>query len=72
MSKDKKPPNLKKGFSTIGLSKDLIPPYSVCTGKAITTKRGILSDGDFINENDFSDGVKTLKKFLKSKHIQKN
>ena len=45
------------------------PEYTVATGKSITSKRGILSDGDEVFATDFSGGKETLEAFIKSKHI---
>ena len=40
-------------------------------GKAITTKRGILSDGAEIKADDLAGGKKALDTFVKSGHITK-
>jgi len=40
-------------------------------GKAITTKRGILSDGDEIKESDIHNGEKELERLLKSGYLEK-
>jgi hypothetical protein len=47
------------------------PPFSVAPGKAITSKRGILSEGDEVKAEDFPTGDKALKAFVKSGHIVK-
>jgi hypothetical protein len=45
--------------------------FYIVAGKALTTKRGILSDGDEIKEGDLPDGLKALKAFVKSGHVVK-
>ena len=47
------------------------PPFSIAKGKAITTKRGILSDGDEIKAEDLNGGQKAIDAFVKTKHIIK-
>ena len=47
------------------------PPFSVAKGAAITTKRGILSNGDEIKAEDLSGGQKAIDAFVKTKHIIK-
>jgi len=48
------------------------PPFYVKEGKAITTKRGVLSDGDEIKAEDLPGGKKALDAFVKSGHVGKN
>ena len=43
--------------------------YHVDEGKAITTKRGIIADGDEIEPNDLPGGLEAIKAFVKSGHI---
>jgi hypothetical protein len=47
------------------------PKFYIVAGKAITSKRGILSDGDEIKEGDLPDGLKALKAFVKSGYVVK-
>lgn len=47
------------------------PPFSVAAGKAITSKRGILSDGDEIKADDLAGGKEALDAFVKSGHVAK-
>ncbi len=46
------------------------PPFSVAMGKAITSKRGILADGDEVREGDIPD--ESLTQFIHSGYIDKN
>ena len=48
------------------------PPFSVASGKAITSKRGILSDGDEIKADDLAGGKEALDAFVKSGHVAKS
>lgn len=48
------------------------PPFSVAPGKAITSRRGILSDGDEIKAEDLAGGKAAITAFVKSGHIVKN
>jgi hypothetical protein len=50
---------------------ELEPKFYIVAGKAITSKRGILSDGDEIKEGDLPDGLKALKAFVKSGYVVK-
>jgi purine-binding chemotaxis protein CheW len=45
--------------------------FYIVAGKALTSKRGILSDGDEINAEDLPDGLKALKAFVKSGYVIK-
>jgi purine-binding chemotaxis protein CheW len=45
--------------------------FYIVAGKALTSKRGILSDGDEINAEDLPDGLKALKAFVKSGYVVK-
>lgn len=45
------------------------PPFSVAPGKAITSKRGILSDGDEIEVGDLAGGEEALDALVKSYHV---
>lgn len=47
------------------------PPFSVAPGKAITSKRGILSDGAEIKADDLAGGKESLDAFVKSGHVVK-
>lgn len=48
-----------------------LPPYYVKKGKAITTRRGIRSDGQEITASDLIGGVEALEGFVKSGHVGK-
>lgn len=48
-----------------------LPPYYVKKGKAITTRRGIRSDGEEITASDLIGGVEALEGFVKSGHVGK-
>ena len=50
---------------------DKKPPFSVAAGKAITSKRGILSAGDEITADDLAGGKEALSTFVKSGHVAK-
>jgi len=45
--------------------------YCVGQGKAITTKRGILADGDEISARDLAGGGEAMSAFIESGHIVK-
>ena len=47
------------------------PAFSVAKGKAITSKRGILADGDEIKAEDLAGGKEALEAFVKSGHVGK-
>ena len=47
------------------------PPFYIKDGKAITTKRGILADGDEITAKDLAGGKDAINKFIKTGHIGK-
>ena len=47
------------------------PPFYVSKGKAITSKRGILADGDEIKADDLAGGKDALEAFVKSGHVAK-
>ena len=48
------------------------PPYTVANGKSITTKRGIIAEGDEIKAADLAGGTKAITDFVESGHIDKN
>lgn len=48
------------------------PKHSVAERKAVTSKRGILSDGDEIKAEYLPGGEDTLKALIKSGHVVKN
>jgi len=48
------------------------PPFYVKEGKAVTSKRGILSDGDEIKADDLAGGKAALDAFVKSGHVVKS
>lgn len=50
---------------------DKKPPFYVKKGKAITTKKGILSDGEEIKAEYLAGGKKSLAAFVKSGHVAK-
>lgn len=45
--------------------------YKVAAGKALTTRRGIKSEGDTITVSDMTGGDEAFKSFLKTGHIVK-
>ena len=45
--------------------------FYIVAGKAITSQRGILSDGDEIKEQDLPGGLTALKAFVKSGYVVK-
>lgn len=45
--------------------------FHVMVGKAITSKRGILADGDEIKAEDLAGGKEALEAFVKSGHVGK-
>jgi len=47
-------------------------PFTIAKGKAITTKRGILGEGDEIKIKDLEGGKEAIDSFVKSGHIDKN
>lgn len=47
------------------------PPFYVSKGKAITSKRGILADGEEIKAEDLAGGKEALEAFVKSGHVAK-
>ena len=47
------------------------PPFYVMKGKAITSKRGILADGDEIKAGDLAGGQEALDDFVETGHIGK-
>lgn len=48
------------------------PPYEIAEGKSITTKRGILAEGDEIKAKDLPGGKEALDSFVNSGHVVKN
>ena len=48
---------------------DAEKPYTVAKGKAITSKRGILSDGDEVRASDFAGGDEAFAALCKKGHI---
>ena len=48
------------------------PPFTIAAGKSITTKRGILADGDEIKAADLAGGSKAINDFVETGHIDKN
>lgn len=51
---------------------DKKPPFYVKEGKAVTSKRGILSDGAEIKADDLAGGKEALDAFVKSGHVVKS
>lgn len=45
--------------------------FRVAVGRSITSKRGILAEGDEINANDIAGGKVALDAFLESGHVVK-
>lgn len=52
-------------------AEEKLPPYYVKKGKALTTRRGIRSDGDEITASDLIGGKEALEGFVKSGHVGK-
>ena len=50
---------------------DELPEFYLSKGKAITSRRGILADGDEVTANDLAGGENAIKAFVKSGHISK-
>jgi hypothetical protein len=50
----------------------VLPPYYVAKGKAITCKKGVLSDGDEVCINHLGGGKDTIDKLVKSGHVIKS
>lgn len=50
---------------------DSKPSFRVSNGKAITSKRGILADGDEIKAEDLAGGKEALEAFVKSGQVTK-
>lgn len=48
------------------------PPFTVAKGKSITTKRGILADGEEIKAEDLGGGQESINDFVNSGMIDKN
>lgn len=53
------------------VEEEKLPPYYVEKGKAITTRRGIRSDGQEITASDLAGGEAALEAFVKSGHVGK-
>lgn len=47
------------------------PPFYMLQGKALTTKKGILSDGDEIKPEWVHGGKETIENFIRSGYIGK-
>ena len=60
---------LAKQTVVIKIKKVEKPPFYVMPGKALTTKRGILSNGDGIKVEDLAGGADALTAFVKSGHV---
>ena len=56
---------------TVAVEADELPPYYVAPGKALTTKRGIKSDGEAIDPDDLHGGPDSLDGLIASGHIKK-
>jgi hypothetical protein len=69
-----KPKSKSSGKPQSGKKKEAVkkPPYYLGKKKAITTKRGILSDGEEIKAEYLSGGKKALDAFVKSGHVVKS
>lgn len=52
-------------------AEEKLPPYYVKKGKALTTRRGIRSDGEEITASDLIGGKEALEGFVKSGHVGK-
>ena len=48
-----------------------LPEFYMSKGKAITSRRGILAEGDEVTAKDLAGGEKAIKAFVKSGHISK-
>jgi len=62
----------KKKSDKAAAKKKKKPPFTIAAGKSITTKRGILADGDEIKAADLAGGSKSINDFVESGHIDKN
>lgn len=47
------------------------PPFYVMPGKCLTSKRGLIADGDEIKAEDLAGGKEALNAFVKSGHVGK-
>lgn len=47
------------------------PPFYVCDGKAVTTLRGIIADGDEIKADDLKGGKARLAELITSGYVAK-
>lgn len=47
------------------------PPFYVMPGKCLTSKRGLIADGDEIKADDLAGGKEALNAFVKSGHVGK-
>lgn len=63
--------DLVKDIKEAKAKADEKPPCFVVPGKAITSKRGILADGDEIKADDLAGGKEALDAFVKSGHVGK-
>lgn len=61
----------KKQAEEAAAEEDELPEFYISKGKAITSRRGILADGDEITVKDLIGGEKAIKAFIKSGHISK-
>lgn len=52
--------------------KPIMPPYYVADGHSITSKRGILSAGDEVDERSFSGGMESVNDHVKKGFVIKN
>lgn len=62
----------KKKDADTQTAADEKPPFYVMPGKSLTSKRGILADGDEIKADDLAGGKDALDAFVDSGHIGKS
>ncbi len=62
----------KKAKAKVAEKKAKAFPYCIASGKAITSLRGILSDGDEVCANYVPGGQDTIDKLVESGHIVKS
>lgn len=49
-----------------------VPPFTVADGKAITSMRGILAEGDEVKAEYLTGGQESLEALVDAKHVQDN
>ena len=56
---------------TVKKDEEKYPPFYVPEGTSITSKKGVLADGDEVKAEYLSGGEKTLNGLVKSGHVKK-